>query len=275
LLETYQSAWISDDRWIVDTIAFSLHSGPLRFATITAEWTIPMIIAIDGPAASGKGTLAAGLARHFGLPSLDTGLLYRAVGLAMLDSGAQLTDAPAAVSAAQQLRLDALDGERLRGKDMGEAASVVSAIPELRAALLDLQRTFAAQSGGAVLDGRDIGTVICPQADIKLFVTAKPETRASRRTAELIRRGEKVDPAEVLADIRRRDARDSSRADAPLTAAADAHILDTSDLDAEQTFSLALKLATQIRAPIEQPKFPRCNHETVTFGSGDYYGRVS
>ena len=234
-----------------------------------------MIIAIDGPAASGKGTLAAGLARHFGLPSLDTGLLYRAVGLAMLDSGAQLTDAPAAVSAAQQLRLDALDGERLRGKDMGEAASVVSAIPELRAALLDLQRTFAAQSGGAVLDGRDIGTVICPQADIKLFVTAKPETRASRRTAELIRRGEKVDPAEVLADIRRRDARDSSRADAPLTAAADAHILDTSDLDAEQTFSLALKLATQIRAPIEQPKFPRCNHETVTFGSGDYYGRVS
>jgi cytidylate kinase len=207
-----------------------------------------MIIAIDGPAASGKGTIARRLARHFSLPHLDTGLLYRATARALLDEGARLDDAERAEAAARGLALVDFDEERLRGAQMGEAASVVAAIPRVRAALLEQQRRFAARPEGAVLDGRDIGTVICPDADVKLFVTASPETRAQRRALELRGRGEDVDFAEVLADIRRRDERDSGRSSAPLVAAVDALRLDTSDLDVEEAVAAALALVARRRA---------------------------
>ena len=165
-----------------------------------------LIIALDGPAASGKGTLAKRIAARFGLPHLDTGLLYRGVGRGVLDLGKDPGDAAAAVEVASKLDLAALDEDRLRGAEMGEAASRVAAIPEVRAMLLDLQRRFAGQPGGAVLDGRDIGTVICPDATVKIFVTATPEVRAERRFKELKGRGEAVTFEDVLADIRRRDA---------------------------------------------------------------------
>jgi len=201
-----------------------------------------MIIAIDGPAASGKGTIARRLARHFGLPHLDTGLLYRATARALLDEGARLDDFERAQAAARGLALTDFDEERLRGAQMGEAASVVAALPQVRAALFEHQRRFAARPGGAVLDGRDIGTVICPDARVKLFVTASPETRAQRRALELRGRGEDVDFAEVLADIRRRDERDSGRSSAPLVAAPDALRLDTTDLDVEESVAAAVAL---------------------------------
>ncbi len=203
-----------------------------------------MIIAIDGPAASGKGTLARKLALHFGLPHLDTGLLYRATARALLDAGEALDRVPAAVAAARGLALTEFDEARLRGRQMGEAASVVAAIPEVRATLIDAQRRFAGRPGGAVLDGRDIGTVICPAADVKIFVTAAPHTRAQRRALELARAGEAADFAAVLLDIRRRDERDSSRAAAPLKPAADAAMLDTTSLDAEAAFAEALRIVT-------------------------------
>ncbi|HMA74886.1 MAG TPA: (d)CMP kinase [Xanthobacteraceae bacterium] len=190
-----------------------------------------MIIAIDGPAASGKGTLGKRLAAHYGLRHLDTGLLYRAVAQAVLDSGYRLDDAARAVAAAQALDPTQFDEAALKTHAAGEAASVVSAIPEVRAALLRLQQDFAAVPPGAVLDGRDIGTVICPFADAKIFVTASPEVRAKRRASEMRSLGQIADEAAILADIRRRDERDSQRAVAPLTPAADAHILDTSTLD--------------------------------------------
>jgi CMP/dCMP kinase len=199
-----------------------------------------MIIAIDGPAASGKGTLAKRLAAHFGLPHLDTGLLYRAVARALLDFDHPLTDEKAAVRAAQALDLAHLDDGRLRGREMGEAASVVAAIPAVRAALVAWQRNFARRPEGAVLDGRDIGTVICPDADVKVFVTATPEERARRRFRELAGRGEDVTFEAVLDDIRRRDARDSGRSTAPLAAAPDARLLDTTALDIEQAFRAAV-----------------------------------
>ncbi|HTJ03104.1 MAG TPA: (d)CMP kinase, partial [Methylovirgula sp.] len=154
-----------------------------------------MIIAIDGPAASGKGTLARRLAEHFGLPHLDTGLLYRATARALLDEGRDLSDNKAAVAAARGLALLDFDEEKLRGREMGEAASIVAAMPDVRQALVEMQRSFARRPGGAVLDGRDIGTVICPDADVKIFVTATAETRATRRALELKGRGEKVDYA--------------------------------------------------------------------------------
>ena len=157
-----------------------------------------MIIAIDGPAASGKGTLAKKLAAHFGLPHLDTGLLYRATARALLDNGERLDDTAAAVAAARGLALVAFEEDRLRGRSMGEAASVVAAIPAVRAALTAAQRGFAMRPDGAVLDGRDIGTVICPEADVKIFVTASPQTRAQRRALELARRGEPADFADIL-----------------------------------------------------------------------------
>ncbi|MFZ9500194.1 MAG: (d)CMP kinase [Beijerinckiaceae bacterium] len=207
-----------------------------------------MIIAIDGPAASGKGTIARRLSRHYGLPHLDTGLLYRATARALLDEGARLDDPARAEAAARGLALVDFDEERLRGADMGEAASVVAALPVVRAALLDQQRRFAARPQGAVLDGRDIGTVICPDADVKLFVTASPETRAQRRALELRGRGEDVDFALVLADIRKRDERDSARSSAPLIAAADAMRLDTSDLDVEEAVAAAIALVERRRA---------------------------
>ena len=201
-----------------------------------------MIIAIDGPAASGKGTLAKRLATTFGLPHLDTGLLYRGTARAVLDRGGDLADVAVAGACANSLDLLDLDEARLRGEDMGEAASIVAAMPDVRAALLALQRGFAHRSPGAVLDGRDIGTVICPDAEAKVFVVATPEARARRRYLELENRGERVDRDAVLADIRRRDQRDSSRSSAPLSPAADAIILDTTALDVDEAYAAALRI---------------------------------
>ena len=199
-----------------------------------------MIIAIDGPAASGKGTLARRLAAAYGLPHLDTGLLYRGTARAVLDAGGDIHDHAAAVRAAESLDLLDFDEVRLRGKNMGEAASVVAAVPAVRAALVAVQRSFAGRSAGAVLDGRDIGTVICPDAHAKIFVTASAEARARRRHLELEGRGERVDLDAVLADIRRRDERDSGRSAAPLKPAADAVRLDTTEMDVEAAYAAAL-----------------------------------
>ena len=203
-----------------------------------------MIIAIDGPAASGKGTIARRLAAHFGLPHLDTGLLYRGVGRIMLDRGFPLDNVEIAAAIAENLDVADLAGEALRTREAGEAASVVAAHPPVRQALLDLQRAFAAQTGGAVLDGRDIGTVIAPDAPAKLFVTASPEERARRRFRELVGRGELADEeafyAAVRADIAKRDARDSGRSSAPLVIAPDALVLDTTALGIEEAFAAAL-----------------------------------
>ncbi len=206
-----------------------------------------MVIAIDGPAASGKGTLARRLAAYYGLPHLDTGLLYRAVGARCLAEG-RLGDEEASVAAALNLDVSALDPDALRTAELGEAASVVAARPGVRAALLDLQRRFAAQTGGAVLDGRDIGTVICPDAPAKLFVTARPEVRAERRFRELAGRGEAITYEAVLADILKRDERDSGRSSAPLLKADDAVLLDTSDLGIEAAFAAALDIVEASRA---------------------------
>src|SRR5215469_10181305 len=206
-----------------------------------------MIIAIDGPAASGKGTLAARLAAHYGLPHLDSGLLYRAVAKAVLDAGHRPDDAARAVAAARALDPAALDAAALKSQAIGDAASVVSAIAEVRAALVAFQKKFASAPAGAVLDGRDIGTVICPDADVKIFVTATPQVRAQRRAVEFRRNGSAVDEAEVLEDILRRDARDTSRTVAPLKPAADAHVLDTTALDIEGAFRAALAIVEQAR----------------------------
>ncbi len=206
-----------------------------------------LVIAIDGPAASGKGTLARRLAEHYGLPHLDTGLLYRAVACALIDEGLPLDDVVAAGAAARGLSLTEFDPERLRSREMGEGSSVVAAIPSVRAALIDMQRRFAARAEGAVLDGRDIGTVICPDATAKIFVTASPETRAQRRALELAGRGEPVNYALILEDVRTRDARDSQRALAPLKAADDAITLDTSMLDRDEAFAAALAIVEKAR----------------------------
>ena len=200
-----------------------------------------MIVAVDGPAASGKGTIARALARHYGLPHLDTGLLYRAVATAVRARGANPRDEAEALAACGFD--DALLAEpKLRDDAVGQLASIVSAHPGVRAALLDRQRRFAAQAGGAVLDGRDIGTVIAPGADAKLFVTASPEVRARRRHAELSGRGDPTGHATVLADILARDERDRSRTAAPLVRADDAALLDTSDLTIEQSVARAIAI---------------------------------
>ena len=200
-----------------------------------------MIIAIDGPAASGKGTLGKRLAQHYGLRHLDTGLLYRAVAKAVLDAGRELSDRDYAAQAAA--RIDPKDfTEALKSHKIGEAASVVSAYPDVRAALFKLQQDFAATPPGAVLDGRDIGTVICPNADVKIFVTATPEARALRRSLELRNNGQTVSDAAILADIVKRDERDRNRAVAPLVAADDALMLDTTYLGIEEAFAAALAL---------------------------------
>lgn len=201
-----------------------------------------LVIAVDGPAASGKGTLAKRLAAHYGLPCLDTGLLYRMVARAMLDAGHDIHDAGAAERIVGSFDETGFPEERLRGGEIGEAASVVAAMPAVRAGLLARQRRFAAQPGGAVLDGRDIGTVICPDAPAKLFITATPEVRAARRHKELLGRGEDVGFESILADIRRRDARDSGRSDAPLKAADDAVVLDTSALTVEEVVAAAIEI---------------------------------
>jgi cytidylate kinase len=207
-----------------------------------------MIIAIDGPAASGKGTLGKRLAVHYGLRHLDTGLIYRAVAKALLDAGHDLNDARKAASAAKALDPAGFDEGALKSHPIGEAASIVSAIPQVRAMLLAFQRDFGRQPPGAVLDGRDIGTVIFPDAEVKIFVDATAEVRARRRTAELTAGGQKVREADVLADIRRRDERDTTRAAAPLKPAADAHLLDTTHLDIDAAFRAAIDIVEAVRA---------------------------
>ena len=207
-----------------------------------------MIVAVDGPAASGKGTLGKRLAAHYGLRHLDTGLLYRAVAHSLLQAGRALDNGPHAIEAARTLDPSRFDESALKGQETGEAASVVSVNPDVRAALLDLQRAFAAQSPGAVLDGRDIGTVICPDADVKIFVIASPEARAARRAAEIRAREGTADEAAVLADILRRDERDRNRTAAPLVQAADAHLLDTTHLDIDGAFRAAVSIVEAVRA---------------------------
>jgi CMP/dCMP kinase len=201
-----------------------------------------MIIAIDGPAASGKGTLAKRIAAHYGLPHLDTGALYRAVARDILAAGEELSDGCAAADAAVRLDPQTLGDPRLRAPGLAEAASIVARHEEVRRALLAHQRDFARQEQGAVLDGRDIGTVICPDADVKLFVTAAAEERARRRYRELLAAGVAVIEADVLADIRRRDERDKNRAAAPLIRAKDAVLLDTTNLDIDAAFKAAIEL---------------------------------
>jgi cytidylate kinase len=201
-----------------------------------------MIIAIDGPAASGKGTLAKRIAAHFGYHVLDTGLLYRAVARDIERAGFCLNDHWAALSAARNLDPATLDDPALRGVPAGDKASVIAKIPEVRSALLRYQRDFARRTPGAVLDGRDIGTVVCPDADIKIYVTATPEERARRRHLEHQARSETATFDDLLADIRSRDARDSGRAIAPLAAAPDAIQLDTTTMDADAVFKAALRI---------------------------------
>ena len=201
-----------------------------------------MIIAVDGPAASGKGTLAKRIADLLGLPVLDTGLLYRAVARDVMRLGFRPDDPWAALIAARRLDVATLGDPILREAPIGEAASIVARIAEVRAALFDYQRAFARQIPGAVLDGRDIGTVICPDADIKIYVTATPEVRARRRYLEIKGRGEAVSYEAVLDDIRRRDARDASRESAPMRPAEDAVLLDTTELDIEAAFDAAVGL---------------------------------
>jgi len=202
------------------------------------------VIAVDGPAASGKGTIARALAAHFGMPHMDTGLLYRAVALNLWRWGGDPASEFEALRAADMLSIDPAD-EELRSEPVSRIASSISAYPSLRTALLKRQQDFAQQPGGAVLDGRDIGTVIAPTADVKLFVTASPEVRAQRRVRELLERGMPAHYDDVLTDIRSRDARDSSRDVAPLRPAPDAIILDTSDFDREASVGEAIRLAEQ------------------------------
>lgn len=205
------------------------------------QGTQPFTVAIDGPAAAGKGTIGRAVAEAFGLAHLDTGLLYRAVGAQVL-LGAE------PIVAARALQAGGLESEDLRTADVAEAASKVAVIPEVRAALLDFQRAFARRAGGAVLDGRDICTVICPQAEVKMFVTATPEVRAERRFFELTRRGHDPVHEEVLADVRARDERDSQRAAAPLKPAEGAHVLDTSEMGIEAAVAAAIEIVEKARS---------------------------
>lgn len=198
-----------------------------------------MIIAVDGPAAAGKGTIARALARHFGYHFLDTGSLYRMVGLAVLRLNKNPRDKAAAIASALNLDTQRFSDAELRGEEVGAAASIVAVIPEVRAALLGVQRAFARRPPGAVLDGRDIGTVVCPDADVKLYITASAYVRALRRQAEL--RAASYD--DVLADILARDARDRNRATAPLLAAEDAMVIDTSEMTVEQAVAAAIRAA--------------------------------
>jgi CMP/dCMP kinase len=212
-----------------------------------------LVVAVDGPSAAGKGTLARGIARHFGLAFLDTGLLYRAVGARLLKAGQEPTDAGAAEVAARAIDFADLEAPELRDDRVAQAASKVAAIPAVRAALLELQRRFAANPppgpdgrvNGAVLDGRDIGTVVCPDAPVKLFVTASLEARAQRRHQELLARGSKSIYARVLEDMTERDERDSRRAVAPLTPAPDAMVLDTTALDVEAALAAAIAFVSR------------------------------
>lgn len=205
-----------------------------------------LVIAIDGPAASGKGTLARKLARHYGYAYLDTGSLYRAVGQAVLAAGGDPNDDEAALAAAEALDIAHIDEKAIRTREAGEAASIVAVKPAVRAAILDFQRNFAASppggERGAVLDGRDIGTVVCPDARVKIFVTASPEIRAHRRWLELNSSGVEVSEAQILEDVRERDRRDAERTASPMKPAADAYLLDTSDLSIEAAFDAAVAI---------------------------------
>jgi cytidylate kinase len=202
--------------------------------------TEPLLIAIDGPAAAGKGTLASRLAAHYGLPHLDTGLLYRAIGKIMAERGLDLDDAAAATAVARALVPADLSRGDLRGREAGELASRVAVHEGVRAALVDFQRAFAADPRGAVLDGRDIGTVICPDAPVKFFVTASAEVRARRRTDELAAKGRSVVYGQILAEVRERDDRDMNRAQAPLRPAADAIVIDTSSMGPDEVLGEAI-----------------------------------
>ncbi len=206
------------------------------------------VIAVDGPAASGKGTIAGRLAALYGYPLLDTGLLYRAVGVGVLAGAGDLDDPIAAEGVARALDLSDLDRADVRTRAAGEAASRVAVHPGVRAALFDLQRDFTRREPGAVLDGRDIGTVIAPGAPAKLYVTARPEIRAERRWKQLTGQGEVVDFEDILADIHKRDARDGGRKDAPMTQARDAVLLDTSEMTIEQAFDAARRIVEDARA---------------------------
>jgi cytidylate kinase len=205
-----------------------------------------MIIAVDGPAASGKGTIARALAAHFGVPHMDTGLLYRATALNLLELGGDPESEFAAARATDLSQIN-FDDSELKSETVGGIASRISAYPLVREALLERQRRFAGQAGGAVLDGRDIGTVIAPEALVKLFVTARPEIRARRRHAELKAHGLDVHFADVLADIHARDARDTGRDAAPLVMAQDAILLDTSEMDVGEAISCAIAAAERAR----------------------------
>jgi cytidylate kinase len=207
-----------------------------------------MIIAIDGPAASGKGTLAKRLAAHYGFRHLDTGVIYRAVAHALLTAGVDLKDEAQAAEAALALDPATFGDPALRSQAVGSAASVVSALPKVRQALVAFQRQFAIQPPGAVLDGRDIGTVICPEAEVKIYVVADPRIRAQRRTLEGLARGEPADEAAILADILARDERDQNRAVAPLKQAPDAILLDNSHLDIESGVRAAIDIVEAVRA---------------------------
>jgi cytidylate kinase len=201
------------------------------------------VIAIDGPAASGKGTLAARLAAHYGYARLDSGRLYRAAAKRLIDAGGDGEDAKAAARAAEAVTAQELDNPELGTDQVAQMASRIAAYPQVRAVLFDFQRRFASEppggAGGAVIDGRDIGTVVCPDADVKFFVTASLETRAERRLKELREKGLDSIKARVLQDMRERDARDQSRSEAPLTQAEDAHLLDTTGMDADEAFEAA------------------------------------
>lgn len=198
-------------------------------------------IAIDGPAAAGKGTISKGVAAHFGFAHLDTGLIYRA-------TAARVLGGEEAIAAAKSLRPEDLERRDLRTAEVAQAASKVAAIAEVRAALVAFQRDFAAREGGAVLDGRDIGTVICPEAEAKLFVTARPEVRAERRYLELSAKDPKVTRADVLADVKARDARDAGRATAPMVAAKDAVRIDTSEMSIEAALAAAIEQIKAVRS---------------------------
>lgn len=206
------------------------------------------VIAVDGPAASGKGTIAGRLAALYGYPLLDTGLLYRAVGVGVLSGAGDLDDPIAAEAVARSLDLSDLDRAEVRTRAAGEAASRVAVHPGVRAALFDLQRDFTKREPGSVVDGRDIGTVIAPRAPAKLYVTARPEVRAERRWKQLVGQGEAVDFEDILADIHKRDARDGGRKDAPMAQAADAVLLDTSEMTIEQAFDAARRIVEDARA---------------------------